>query len=441
MANQYVVTRESLVKALTTGELELEEAIKGGPGSGFHGHVGRAGERGGSAPKGTPATRKRPEHLAEKEISREAQTLFEQIHEAGGFTYEPVDDTSPTSGFSVSIFPDREKSFKSADMTVGDIEKYLWDNADVWDDKNNKLGGWHDTDTGIVYLDVSVVTDDRETAWDLSRKHGQEGFYDLAAGETIIVKAEKERRREVAKTSSLYRTRPARPREEDVAIVKAAWMSVKGFDGPILDKRTRTLQTPEELVSIKTIGPNRIASYLCLWGHKSRKDISGEFFTPNTQELLSVFKAIGKVPLLYHHAMDDTMKTLVVGTVESMEVDEVGLWVEAQVREHQAFKRFIEPLISQKSLGLSSGTLPGARKVDRMTGEIKRWPIVEASMTPTPAEWRMLSKWPVDNIKAAYRRAGLEFDVLDHAISEVEKDEQLHAELERERELLALLSL
>ncbi len=69
MANQYVVTRESLVKALTTGELELEEAIKGGPGSGFHGHVGRAGERGGSAPKGTPATRKRPEHLAEQALT------------------------------------------------------------------------------------------------------------------------------------------------------------------------------------------------------------------------------------------------------------------------------------------------------------------------------------------------------------------------------------
>jgi hypothetical protein len=56
------------------------------------------------------------------------------------------------------------------------------------------LGGWLDEETGLVYLDLSVVVDGAEEAEQLARQHNQEAYYDLERGQTVVVKKPQERR-------------------------------------------------------------------------------------------------------------------------------------------------------------------------------------------------------------------------------------------------------
>ena len=167
--------------------------------------------------------------------------------------------------------------------------------------------------------------------------------------------------------------------------------------------------------TVKRLGGNRVGGYAVLWGDDERKDLTGEYFTPATEDLETLFKAMGKLPLLYQHAADGALKTTVVGPVDVMTKDEIGLWYEAQLSMAAQYRGAIDGLIEQGVLGTSSGTLPAARRVDRKTGRIERWAIAELSLTPTPAEQRMMER-PVAEVAAAFKAVGLDLpDGLDEA--------------------------
>jgi outer membrane biosynthesis protein TonB len=221
----------------------------------------------------------------------------------------------------------------------------------------------------------------------------------------------------------------------------AATKTVAGPQMPYVSKFPNVRSPISETLAIKALGRNRVGSYLCVWGNPNRRDLSGEYFTPNTQEMTAIFDAIGTIPAIYHHALDNTVKSAVIGLVDVMKKDDVGLWIEAQVREHAAYKNLIKPLVDDHVLGWSSGALPGGRQVNKATGEITRWPIVEASMTPSPMEWRMAAQWPVQNIKAVYQQAGLPFNVVSKALRPKPPQASLDAEIAAELELLRILEL
>lgn len=162
----------------------------------------------------------------------------------------------------------------------------------------------------------------------------------------------------------------------------------------------------DELRAVKRLGGGRIGHYAVLWGDPAKRDLTGEYFTRQTADLETLFRAVGKLPLLYQHTLDDQLKTSVVGLVDVLAPDDVGLWYEAQLTMAGEYRAAMEELIGAGALGTSSGTLPGARRVDRRTGEIKRWAIAELSLTPTPAEPRMMER-PAAEIKAAWKAAGL----------------------------------
>lgn len=159
---------------------------------------------------------------------------------------------------------------------------------------------------------------------------------------------------------------------------------------------------------VKALGKGRIGGYAVLWGSPQQRDLTSEFFTSETAELTAIFEAMRAVPLLYQHAMDDKMVTTVVGPVDVMKLDGTGLWYEAQMTLAGEYRSMLEQLIEEGALGTSSGTLPGARRVNGKTGEIVRWPIAEVSLTPTPAEPRMMLR-PVAEVKAAFAALGLDF--------------------------------
>jgi HK97 family phage major capsid protein len=145
----------------------------------------------------------------------------------------------------------------------------------------------------------------------------------------------------------------------------------------------------------------RIGGYLVVWGDQTQRDLQGEYFTPETDLGLDWYK---QRPVLYHHGLDGAMKAAVIGVIDTLRADETGLWAEAQLDIHKRYVRTVQQLVQRGILGWSSGSLPHLVEVAE-DGRIKQWPIVEGSLTPTPAEPR---RTDARMIKSAYDALGLD---------------------------------
>ena len=145
----------------------------------------------------------------------------------------------------------------------------------------------------------------------------------------------------------------------------------------------------------------RVGGYLIVWGSHDRRDLQGEYFTPETELGLGWYD---KRPVLYHHGLDGNLKAAVIGTIDTLVADETGVWAEAQLDLRQRYVRAVQKLVDKGVLGWSSGSLPHLVAVTD-NGQIKRWPIVEGSLTPAPAEPR---RTDVRTIKSAYAALGLD---------------------------------
>jgi hypothetical protein len=158
---------------------------------------------------------------------------------------------------------------------------------------------------------------------------------------------------------------------------------------------------------------NRLGGYLVIWGDPGQKDLHGEYFTPDTDLALDWFE---RRPALYQHGLDAKMGSQLVGHIDTLEPDDIGLWAEAQVQANTNYRAIVAKLVEKGVLAWSSGTMPHLARIDRKTGEIKSWPIIEGSLTPTPAEPR--GTWvgtlthyaDPDTAKAAYKSLDIPAD-------------------------------
>lgn len=287
----------------------------------------------------------------------------------------------PTEGYAIPVAADRTRELPAELVSTKAVSDFITQNADLWKD-GAYLGGKVDDATGKVSFGVFQHAPDAHKAAQVCAQLGIDAYYSLQTGEQIAIPVTQGN----------------------------TWLKSTGFTGPTFIKKLGDYRDPGSLAA-KALDGDRFGGYLCLWGDESTKDLGGEFFTPKTAELTAVFDALGHIPAIYHHAGDDTIKSAVIGLIDTMEQDESGMWVEAQAQLAAAYKQYIKPLIDQSALGWSSGALPRARKVAK-SGEIVRWPIIEGSLTPTPFEWRMAVDWPVERIAKAYELAGLSTDIL-----------------------------
>lgn len=117
-----------------------------------------------------------------------------------------------------------------------------------------------------------------------------------------------------------------------------------------------------------------------VWGGK---DLVGDTFTKYTD--IGGDRPFEGMSVYYDHADDEKDA---IGTVVKSEKDDTGIWFEFQLHKRHRYAERIKQLIESGALGLSTGALP--HLVIRDKGELKRWPIGELSLTPTPAEPRTL---------------------------------------------------
>ena len=92
----------------------------------------------------------------------------------------------------------------------------------------------------------------------------------------------------------------------------------------------------------------RVGGYLVVWGSHDRRDLQGEFFTPETELGLDWYD---KRPVLYHHGLDGDLKAAVIGTIDTLVADETGVWAEAQLDLRQRYVRAVQKLVDKGVLG------------------------------------------------------------------------------------------
>ena len=190
--------------------------------------------------------------------------------------------------------------------------------------------------------------------------------------------------------------------EPDHRLMGAAWAALHGgyrgnvYQGPNKSEAIAKLKklyasegmdTPSKsIVGVKAVDEETLtlAGYGVIWGGK---DLEGEYFTPQTDFW---FDRISERPMtLYQHGQDKGPKKSVIGRVANKVADDMGLWIEAQIDRANQYAEAIEELTEKGILGWSSGAV--GHLVDRdKDGRILSWPVVEFSLTPTPAEPRTL---------------------------------------------------
>ena len=133
-----------------------------------------------------------------------------------------------------------------------------------------------------------------------------------------------------------------------------------------------------------------VKGYLVRFGDSKATDLEGDYFTKATDYGFPLEEG-KRVPLnvYYHHGMDSQVGKKSIGS-GFIKMDAEGLWYEAQLDMADEYGKMIAKLCKQGKMGFSSGA--AAHMVERKSmggaSEIIRWPIAEASITPTPAEYR-----------------------------------------------------
>jgi phage head maturation protease len=142
--------------------------------------------------------------------------------------------------------------------------------------------------------------------------------------------------------------------------------------------------------NIKSDRLGYVKGYLVRFGDTKTADLEGDFFTASTDYGFPVAKG-QRIPLnvYYHHGMDAAVGKKSIGT-GYIKMDDTGLWYEAQLDLADEYGSMIAKLCKQGKMGFSSGAAGHLVERKSMGGaaEITRWPIAEASITPTPAEYR-----------------------------------------------------
>ena len=106
----------------------------------------------------------------------------------GGGTFNPYTKTSPITGFCYSPYPQYSKVI-TEDLTLDEFEQYCSDHSDLLDKENHYIGMWHDPETGIKYLDISINTQDATEARVKCAENDQIAYFDLQDFSSVEVNA------------------------------------------------------------------------------------------------------------------------------------------------------------------------------------------------------------------------------------------------------------
>lgn len=186
--------------------------------------------------------------------------------------------------------------------------------------------------------------------------------------------------------------------------------------------------------TLKALDDNgRVGGYSVRFTDATRRDLTGEYFTSKTY--LGAHEGDG-VDVLFHHGMvipappkasASQRKTFeafsdhIYGTAKSKR-DDIGLFTEAVLNLADEYEAAVFRLVKAGKLGWSSASA-GHTVRKTSDGEITRWPIIEISLTPTPAEPlnRAVTLKAIESLKFVPLDEGEDDDFDEKPMSEAEK--------------------
>lgn len=120
--------------------------------------------------------------------------LMDRTYEFSGTTVSFNSVPVPDSGYMVGGFVD-SLIFGPADLLTGDHRAMTWEMISRWLDKHEELtrdlnvfvGGWIDSDSGLVYIDISRHYSDRAVAIHVAIDNNEIAIWDLGKGQEIRV--------------------------------------------------------------------------------------------------------------------------------------------------------------------------------------------------------------------------------------------------------------
>lgn len=175
------------------------------------------------------------------------------------------------------------------------------------------------------------------------------------------------------------------PRDQWVQM-EEAWQPVKSFS-----KNKLVAFGDEVKATTLDNGDVKLAGYLVRFGDPTKTDLTGDYFTKNTD-----FGEAMKSDGWFNHRMPVRYNGKTVTYPDQLPdvkltKDEIGVFAEIVLGARSEYEKMIAELGTQKALGWSSGTAPHLvdRKQVGNAYEITRWKLgLDASLTPTPAEYR-----------------------------------------------------
>lgn len=145
--------------------------------------------------------------------------------------------------------------------------------------------------------------------------------------------------------------------------------------------------------------PGKVGGYLVMFTDASQKDLDGEYFTKSTY---FGARAGDGVDVMFHHgrkmpnvmrlpaaqkAKVDAFSDHIFSQPVKTKTDEVGIWAETVLNLADEYEKAVYDLVAAGKMSWSSGAVSHLVKKEP-DGKITRWPIGEASLTPTPAQPR-----------------------------------------------------
>lgn len=144
----------------------------------------------------------------------------------GGFSYQPITEEVPKTGYALSPYPERSFAVNVNDLKITDLWDYVQKNGDLLAEQKHYFGAWHDPGTGKVFLDVSVVVQDENEAAELARAKDQIAYFDLVKGASVTVNRQATSGGQVKAEETQYATAksyPTRTIRGTIDVVNKHW--------------------------------------------------------------------------------------------------------------------------------------------------------------------------------------------------------------------------
>lgn len=187
------------------------------------------------------------------------------------------------------------------------------------------------------------------------------------------------------------------------------------FDGDSqMEDKTYSFGSP-----VKAVSDNRVGGYLVVFSDANKRDLEGEYFTPETNFYVNIPDDVAYLKTLYNHGLKNGTEFYRIGKFVDARQDDLGIWVEAEIDLSNRYSQAIMKLVKEGRLGWSSGAIPHSVKVAN-DGRITHWALVEGSLTVSPAmpfETKIHSQ---KSLRELLLREGLGIDPMEAAVEAID---------------------